>query len=92
MARCRHAEPRRQIERADLHPPRVEVVDHQLHHVVPLGCACVRALQDEAARTDPEDRDVPVEPELEAEREIELLRRFEVLRRQKWARELEHAF
>ena len=46
-------------------PPRIEIVDHELHHEV-LGV--IRAGEQKAARADPKDRDViGVEDDFEAE-------------------------
>src|ERR1700735_1684662 len=45
-----------QIERLDMRPPRVEIIDHELHHEVVGPFLLIIALEDETAGTEPEDR------------------------------------
>src|SRR5713226_8148164 len=53
--RVLHAEPGRKIERVEMRPPCVQVVDHELHHAVLGPLLLITALEDEAAGAGVED-------------------------------------
>src|SRR3569833_699390 len=70
-----------QIERFDMTPPGIEIVDHKLHHAILSTRLLVIILENERGRAGFEDRDVAVEQLREAERLIEALAYGEILRR-----------
>src|ERR1700735_2618114 len=76
--RLRHTELVLQIERLYPCPPRIEVVNHELHHEV-LGL--VEAGQNEAAGANPEDDDIAIENFFKAQLDVEAFRQIEVRRR-----------
>jgi hypothetical protein len=61
-------------------PPRIEVVDHQLHHEVLGPFFLIVTLQDEPAGSGVENRDLAVENLLESERFVETFGEIEILR------------
>lgn len=68
-----------EVEVADVLPPCVEVIDHQLHHEV-LGPGLFEVvLEDEAGGPDPEDGDLAIEQGGKAEGLVEGLAEGEVL-------------
>src|SRR5580700_8786346 len=66
-----------EVQRLDLRPPGVEVVDHKLHHEVFGEVLLIEALKYEATGTGPEDRYLSINKFFEAERLIELFRNVE---------------
>src|SRR5262245_32763151 len=78
-SRSRHAKPASEIQRLDVSPPCIEVIDHQLHHEVLGPLLLEEPLQDETAGASIKDGDLPVENLLESQRLVKALRVFEVL-------------
>jgi hypothetical protein len=69
-----NAKPLRQIQLRDVDPPRIGIVDHELHHAVLGPLLLIPPLQDEACRAHPEDRHVvAIEKLVEPKRSVELL-------------------
>src|SRR6185312_4232876 len=77
-ARRGNAERGHQVERFDVRPPCIEVVDHQLQHATARPAFIEAPLQDETARAGVENRDVAVEDLVESQRFVETFGAFEV--------------
>src|SRR5689334_5993756 len=68
----------RQIESLDMFPPRVEVVDHHLHHAVFGPFLFIVSLQDERAFSHAENGDIAIKQFRETKRFVEGFARVEV--------------
>src|SRR5262245_45725044 len=77
--RCRDAEAIWEIERFDMRPPHVEIVNHKLHHEVVGPLFLEVALQDKPTRVGLEDRNLTVENLFKAQCFVETLRKFKIL-------------
>ena len=76
-----------QIERFNVRPPGVEVVDHELHHEIFSPVFLISALKYEAAGAGFEDRDIAVEEFFEAQGLVEFFGEIEIFCGHEWAGE-----
>jgi hypothetical protein len=82
-----HAETGWQVELLYRAPPRIKVVNHELHHEICCPLLLEAVPENEAAGTYAKDRDVAVKQLFKSDRFIEAFAQSEIFRRQKWARE-----
>lgn len=83
-----HTETGWQVEFLYMVPPRIKVVDHELHHEICRPFLLEAVLENEAARTNAKNCHIAIEQLFKTEYFIEAFTQSEISGRQKWPGEL----